>query len=416
MHEAISKKLVERFCRYAAITSQSDPAAATVPSTPGQLALAKLLANELRELGLEDVYIDEHGILTARRPGTDKTAARLGFVAHLDTVDVGIAPEVKAQVLPFDGQDLCLNADKDIWLRVAEHPELAPYKGQDLVCSDGTSVLGADNKAAIAVIMTLMQHLAETQAPCGDICLAFVPDEETGLKGSKLMDLARFPVDFAYTIDCCEVGEVVYETFNAASVTVNITGVTAHPMSAKGVLVNPIRVAHDFIACFDKLDTPEHTEKRQGYFWVTDMTANAAKAELKMNIRDFDLAAYEARKQYVHDVIRLIQAKHPRATITCRVEDVYSNISNNIAGKGQQAIDLIFAGMEQLGITPKVIPMRGGTDGSALSARGIVTPNYFTGAHNFHSCYEFLPVSSFVQSFLLTRTICKLARTEAEQA
>lgn len=415
MHAQISKELVDRFFRYAAISSQSDPTARDVPSTPGQRALAELLARELGELGLEDVHIGAHGILTARRPGSNKAAASVGFVAHLDTVDVGLAPDVKPQVLRFDGQDLCLNAAQDIWLRVAAHPEIAPYQGQEILFSDGTSVLGADNKAAIAVIMTLMRHLNDTRAACGDICLAFVPDEETGLKGAKLMDLARFPVDFAYTIDCCELGEVVYETFNAATVTVNITGVTAHPMSAKGVLVNPIRVAHDFIGCFGTLDTPEHTEKRQGYFWVTDMTANASRAELKMSIRDFDKAAYEARKQYVHDAIRLMQTRHPKAVITCRVDDVYSNISNNIEGRGQRPIDLIFTGMARLGITPKVIPMRGGTDGSALSARGIVTPNYFTGAHNFHSCYEFLPVPSFVQSFMLTATICELVHAEARE-
>ncbi|MCL6264267.1 peptidase T [Craterilacuibacter sp. RT1T] len=401
----MKQALRERFLRYVAISSQSDATATTVPSTPGQLELARLLASELEALGLEDVYIDAHGILSARKPGNQPGAPRIGFVAHLDTVDVGISPDIHPQLVAFDGSDICLNADKDIWLRVAEHPEIAPYAGDEILVSDGTSVLGADDKAAISVVMTLLANLPEVH---GDIVVAFVPDEEIGLKGSKLLDLARFPVDFAYTIDCCEQGEVVYETFNAASVEIGIRGITAHPMSAKGVLVNPIRVAHDLIAHFDRTDTPEHTDGRDGYFWVTDMQANPNQATLKMAIRDFDQAAFEARKRYIGEVVALVQARHPRAHIEYQVNDVYANIVQSL-GDDRRAIDLIFAGMAELGIAPKVIAMRGGTDGSALSPRGVCTPNYFTGAHNFHSIYEFLPMQSFEKSYALTRRIVELA-------
>ncbi|APC11508.1 MULTISPECIES: peptidase T [Providencia] len=403
----LGKQLEQRFYRYLAIESQSDAASTIVPSTEGQRELAKLLAEELESYGLKDIYIDEHAILYAMRPGNKPTAPKIGFVTHLDTVDVGLSPVIKPQTLKYEGKDLCLNANENIWFKTAEHPEAAPYVGENIIFSDGTSVLGADNKAAITVVMELMNKLQHADFDCGDIYVAFVPDEEIGLRGSKIMDLSRFQVDFAYTIDCCALGEVVFETFNAASIEVSIKGITAHPMSAKNVLLNPIRVAHDFIGCFDRFDTPEHTEQREGYFYVTDLVANPDNAKIKMAIRDFDRNSYEARKRFIEQSIELIRARHPKAKIEFRIDDVYSNISDSL-GDDRTAIDLIFDALKIQGIEANVIPMRGGTDGSALSARGILTPNYFTGALNFHSCFEFLPVSSFEKSYLVSETICRL--------
>ncbi|EOG1931875.1 peptidase T [Providencia stuartii] len=403
----LGKQLEQRFFRYLAIESQSDAAATVVPSTEGQRDLAKLLAKELESYGLKEIYIDEHAILYAVRPGNKPSAPKIGFVTHLDTVDVGLSPVIKPQTLKYEGKDLCLNAQEDIWFKASEHPEAAPYIGEEIIFSDGTSVLGADNKAAVTVVMELMDKLQQADFDCGDIYVAFVPDEEIGLRGSKIMDLSRFKVDFAYTIDCCDLGEVVYETFNAASIEVTIKGVTAHPMSAKNVLLNPIRVAHDFIGCFDRFDTPEHTEQREGYFYVTDLIANPDNAKIKMAIRDFDRNSYEARKRYIGEAIELIRARHPRAKIDFKIEDVYSNISDSL-GDDRTAIDLIFEALKIQNVEPKVIPMRGGTDGSALSARGILTPNYFTGALNFHSRFEFLPLSSFEKSYLVSESICRL--------
>ncbi|EMF4673098.1 peptidase T [Providencia stuartii] len=403
----LGKQLEQRFFRYLAIESQSDAAATVVPSTEGQRDLAKLLAKELESYGLKEIYIDEHAILYAVRPGNKPSAPKIGFVTHLDTVDVGLSPVIKPQTLKYEGKDLCLNAQEDIWFKASEHPEAAPYIGEEIIFSDGTSVLGADNKAAVTVVMELMDKLQQVDFDCGDIYVAFVPDEEIGLRGSKIMDLSRFKVDFAYTIDCCDLGEVVYETFNAASIEVTIKGVTAHPMSAKNVLLNPIRVAHDFIGCFDRFDTPEHTEQREGYFYVTDLVANPDNAKIKMAIRDFDRNSYEARKRYIGEAIELIRARHPRAKIDFKIEDVYSNISDSL-GDDRTAIDLIFEALKIQNVEPKVIPMRGGTDGSALSARGVLTPNYFTGALNFHSRFEFLPLSSFEKSYLVSESICRL--------
>lgn len=405
--QSIAQQLQQRFFRYVAITSQSCATNPTVPSTEGQRILAQTLANELKQMGIDDIHLDEHSVLIAHFKGNKPLAPKIGFVAHLDTVDVGLSADIKPQIKTFTGDDICLNNDKDIWFKIDERPEIKPYLNDDIIFSDGTSVLGADNKAAITVLMTLMQHLTEHPQHYGDIYVAFVPDEEIGLRGAKVMDLSHFPVDFAYTIDCCQLGEVVYETFNAASVSIKIKGVTAHPMSAKNVLVNPIRVAHDIIGCFDRQDTPEHTEGREGYFYVTDLHANPDSAEIKLSIRDFDKTSYEARKNYVDEVVKLVAARHPKAKIECEIVDVYSNIHDSL-GADRTAIDLIFKGMEQLAIEPKVIAMRGGTDGSALSKRGIFTPNYFTGAHNFHSYFEFLPMQSFIKSYQLTELICQL--------
>ncbi|MCS3423502.1 tripeptide aminopeptidase [Rahnella sp. BIGb0603] len=407
MSTQIAKQLTERFYRYLSVTSQSDASATTLPSTPGQHDMARLLADELHQLGLENIQIDEHATVTAVKPGTKKGGPRIGFITHIDTVDVGLRPDIHPQTLRFTGDDLCLNKEQDIWLRPAERPEILPYLGEEIIFSDGTSVLGADNKAAVTVVMTLLENLGADQE-YGDIVVAFVPDEEIGLRGAKALDLARFDVDFAYTIDCCELGEVVYENFNAAAAEITFTGVTAHPMSAKGVLVNPLLMAQDFISHFDRAETPENTEGREGYVWFNGMSASQQGAKLNASIRDFDSASFAARKQKIHDVAKDIAAQYPAAKVSVEISDTYSNISSAI-GEDRRAIDLIFAGLKEIGVEPKVIPMRGGTDGAALSAKGLLTPNYFTGAHNFHSKYEFLPVNSFVKSYELTVQLCLLA-------
>ncbi|MBP2171509.1 tripeptide aminopeptidase [Erwinia toletana] len=410
MNQDLANQLSRRFYRYLAVSSQSDAQATVLPSTPEQHEMAKMLAAELRQLGLQNVVIDEFATVTAVKPGNCPTAPRIGFITHIDTVDVGLSPDIHPQTLRFTGSDLCLNQQQDIWLRTAEHPEILAYQGQDIIFSDGTSVLGADNKAAVTVVMTLMENLSGKH---GDIVVAFVPDEEIGLRGAKALDLqSRFDVDFAYTIDCCELGEVVYENFNAAAAEIVLTGVSAHPMSGKGVLVNPLLMAHDFISHFDRQQTPEHTEGREGYIWFNDINANANQARLKASIRDFDLANFAQRKQQIADVAAKIAAQYPTGKVEFTISDTYSNISNAIT-EDRRAIDLIFAALQQLDIAPKVIPMRGGTDGAALSAKGLLTPNFFTGAHNFHSKFEFLPVPSFVKSYLVAEKLCLLAAESA---
>lgn len=404
---SIREQLTQRFFRYVAIESQSDAKAATLPSTPGQQRLAELLAEELRGLGLDKIVVDDHATVTAVKPGTRPGAPRIGFIAHLDTVDSGLSPVIHPQILRFEGEDLCLNREQDIWLRVAEHPEIRPWSGADIILSDGTSVLGADNKAAVAIIMTLLATLGPDDAH-GDILVAFVPDEEIGLRGAKALDLARFDCDFAYTIDSCELGEVVIENFNAAAGELVFTGVSAHPMSAKGVMVNPLLMAHDFIGAFDRAETPERTEGREGYFWFNDIVANAGQARLKVMIRDFDRDSFVRRKQRIGEVAGQIAARYPSGKVECRVTDTYGNIHDSL-GDDRRPVDLLLTALETLQIRPKMIPMRGGTDGAALSARGLPTPNFFTGAYNFHSRFEFLPIPAFEKSYEVARMICTLA-------
>ncbi len=407
MASPLTRQLTQRFFRYLAITSQSDPRATTLPTTPGQHQMAQALADELRQFGLDDIVVDEHATVTAVKKGTVPGAPRIGFITHIDTVDVGLSPDIHPQILRFTGEDLCLNSEQQIWLRVDEHPEILAYRDEEIIFSDGTSVLGADNKAAVTVVMTLLENLT-AEHKHGDIVVAFVPDEEVGLRGAKALDLSRFAVDFAWTIDCCELGELVYENFSAASAEIRFTGVTAHPMSAKGVLVNPLLMATDFMSYFDRQQTPEHTAGREGYVWFNGIHGDQNSTRLQANIRDFDLDSFNRRKQQIGEVAEKIAAQYPTARVEFTISDTYSNISNAI-GEDRRAIDLMFTAMESLGITPKPTPMRGGTDGAALSAKGLLTPNFFTGAHNFHSKFEFLPLRAFEASYLTALQLCLLA-------
>ncbi|HFQ8149303.1 TPA: peptidase T [Klebsiella aerogenes] len=407
MASPLTRQLTQRFFRYLAITSQSDPRATTLPTTPGQHQMARALADELRQFGLDDIVVDEHATVTAVKKGTVPGAPRIGFITHIDTVDVGLSPDIHPQILRFTGEDLCLNPEQQIWLRVDEHPEILAYRDEEIIFSDGTSVLGADNKAAVTVVMTLLENLT-AEHKHGDIVVAFVPDEEVGLRGAKALDLSRFAVDFAWTIDCCELGEIVYENFNAASAEIRFTGVTAHPMSAKGVLVNPLLMATDFMSYFDRQQTPEHTAGREGYVWFNGIHGDENSTRLQANIRDFDLDSFNRRKQQIGEAAEKIAAQYPTARVEFTISDTYSNISNAI-GEDRRAIDLMFTAMESLGITPKPTPMRGGTDGAALSAKGLLTPNFFTGAHNFHSKFEFLPLRAFEASYLTALQLCLLA-------
>ncbi|HDS3313855.1 TPA: peptidase T [Escherichia coli] len=407
MYSPLSSQLIQRFFRYLSISSQSDPNSASLPSTQGQNEMARTLADELALLDMDDIIVDEHATVTAVKKGNIPGAPRIGFITHIDTVDVGLSPDIHPQILKFTGEDLCLNAEKDIWLRVKEHPEILKYRGEDIIFSDGTSVLGADNKAAVSVVMTMLENLT-SEHQHGDIVVAFVPDEETGLRGAKSLDLQRFSVDFAWTIDCCESGEIVYENFNAASAEIRFTGVTAHPMSAKNVLVNPLLMACDYINEFDRLETPENTAGREGYIWFNGMNAGQSNAVLQASIRDFDQSSFTRRKQQIAAVAHKISSRYPTARVEFTITDIYSNISNAL-NKDRRAVDLLFESMNMLGITPKPIPMRGGTDGAVLSARGILTPNFFTGAHNFHSIFEFLPLKSFEESYNVAFQLCLLA-------
>ena len=402
------KSLTDRFFRYVSIPSQSDAAVKTVPTSKGQTELANLLADELKDLGVSSVSVDEHSCVYGTLKGNCKGPV-VGFLAHLDTVNVSLSPIIHPQIIHYDGGDVVLNKEKNIVLKLSEYPELGSFAGEDIIFSDGTSVLGADDKSAIANIMTMLEVLKnDPSIKHPELKIAFVPDEEIGLLGSKCMDLEKFKVDFAYTIDCSGVGEIVYETFNAGTVKIRIKGVSAHPMSAKNVLVNPLLVAHDFISMFDRGQTPEHTEGREGYWWFSGMNADPLYCDLSMLIRDHDKKLYEWRKPYVRDAVEILKKRYPKAEISFDITDTYENIANNVK-REDPPVAMLYQALDELGINSVTYAMRGGTDGSQLSTKGIVTPNYFTGAFNFHSNCEFLPLSSFKKSCEVTLKLIELS-------
>lgn len=407
LNDDIKKFQIDSFFKYSSIPSQSNASSKTLPSSEGQMKLAKVLAEDLKALGLINVVVNDNSIVTALLPKNKDNIHSIGFVAHLDTVDIGLTGGVHAQILKFEGNDLCLNKEKNIMFKVSEHPEIKNYINNDIIFSDGTSVLGADNKAAISTIMSALKYIKDNNIEHGDIYIAFVPDEEIGLLGSKQLDLNVFKPDFAYTIDSCEIGEVVYETFNAGSASIEIEGVTAHPMSAKGVLVNPILIAIDIANEFDRKQTPECTEKKEGYIWVQGIIGNQRNASLKLNIRDHNKKLYEEKKAKIREAVEKHQKLEPRAKIELTIEDVYGNIADSVK-EDKFPIDVIYEAMKNLNIEAKTLSMRGGTDGSALSVKGLLTPNYFTGAHNFHSIYEFLPIPSFHKSLETTLEIIRI--------
>lgn len=411
MNEAIIKeKLQENFLSYVSIPSQSDEKNPNVPSSVGQLLLAQKLEKDLKDLGLVDIKINEFGVLQAKLPAnTYKTIPNIGWVCHLDTVDVGLLDKINPQVIKdYDGKDIILNEKKNIVFSTKENPEILSYIGDDIIVSDGRSVLGADNKAAIANVMTALWYLKEnSDINHGNIYIAFVPDEEIGLRGVRKIDFDKFDVDFAYTIDCCAIGELVYETFNAASGVINIKGVSAHPMSAKGVLINPIMIAHDFISMLDRAKMPENTKGREGYVWITDIKSDVLNCRIDFNIRNHDKEKFENSKKYLINAIEVLKKRYKKAEITIEIEDTYANILDSVDENNKVAIENLKDIYQKLGIKAKIIPMRGGTDGSYLSTKGILTPNYFTGAHNFHSNKEFLPMDSFYKSLLVTLELMK---------
>lgn len=410
----LKKRLEQRFFKYSAITSQSDPTNETVPSSVGQWEMAETLAADLKELDVQDIMISETGVVYGRLPERlspgHKPVPKAGWCCHMDTVDVHLSPEVHAKMVhDYDGGDILQNEEKQIYIREAEHPELKDYIGQDIIVSDGTSVLGADNKAAVSNLMTALEILKEDpEIEHGEIYIAFVPDEETGLRGSKSMDFSKFPVEFAYTIDCCEEGEVVYQTFNAGEAVLNIKGIPAHPMSSKNNLVNPAMVAVDYINLLDRAETPEHTEDTEGYLWVTDIYCDGLDAKVMIDIRDHDLAKYNAKKEYLKKALEITKMKHPRAELSLEMKDIYGNIYDALNDDNKVCIDYLYKALDELGIKAKTKAMRGGTDGSFISTKGIPTPNYFTGALNFHSSAEFLPMDAFEHSCLVTLKLIEL--------
>ena len=395
--------LLNRFLKYSSIPSQSKEGVAEVPSTLGQFILAKELKKELEEMGLDSINLSSYGVLTARLKGNGDYP-KIGWICHLDTADISLS-EVVHPILVENYLEEEIKQKNGKRITTETNPELKKHIGKDILFSDGTSVLGADDKAAISIVMEAISIIMENSLEHGDIYLAFTPDEEVGLKGAKALDLSLFPVDWAYTIDCQEKGEVVWETFNAGKATVRIEGVSAHPMSSKGVLVNPILVATEIISLLPEKQRPEETEGKEGFIWVKGIKGDSSNAELSILIRDHDKEKYENKKTVIEEAVKVARSNNPRAKLTLEIEDTYSNLIESMNDKNRIAVNNLKAALKINGIEEKPMAMRGGTDGSFISTKGIFVPNYFTGASNFHSTSEFWPLEDGEASLKVTLSL-----------
>lgn len=409
--------IVERFLSYTRINTTTDRAkgaAGIMPSSPGQMELARLLEQELIELGLEEVKVSERAIVTATLPANvQQPIPTVAFFGHLDTSAEQKA-DTKAQIIRHHGESICLNRELDIHLTEQMFPELAQYRDQEIIVTDGTSLLGADDKAAIAAIMdTLAFYQANPDIPHGPVKVAFLPDEEQGLRGAKAFDVEAFGAQFGYTLDCCGIGEFVCENWNAGNAVVTFTGQSAHPMSAKGKLKNSLLMAHKFIAMLPAGEAPEYTENREGYYWVKELEGNSAKTVLKLDIRDFDAAGYHERMAFLAKLAEQMNALYGGVEID--LSDRYENVANSLQGEMSYPIAIAEQAYQACGITMRQIPMRGGYDGAVLSQNGLPCPNLFTGAHNFHSIYEYLPVESLKAASKVVQQIISITHSKFSQ-
>lgn len=400
--------LLERFLRYVTFHTRSDETNPACPSSEGQLVFARVLKEEMEALGLTRVTLDEHGYLTACLPGNQPEAPDIGLIAHMDTADYE-AEHVEPQIIEnYQGGDICLGKGDEV-LTIRDYRFLKNYLGQDLITTDGTTLLGADDKAGIAEILTAIDHLqAHPEIPRGDIWVGFTPDEEIG-RGANLFPLDRFPAKWAYTVDGGELGELEYENFNAASATIRFVGNNVHPGTAKGSMINSQTLAARFHAAMPAEQTPECTEGYEGFFHLAQMNGTVEECTLHYIIRDFDDEGFASRKAEMERRVAAMQAEYPKARIELTLTDSYRNMRSQIEPH-MHIVELAKAAMIAADVSPRVKPIRGGTDGARLSFMGLPCPNIFTGGHNFHGKHEFIPLQSMEKA---VATLVELVRLTA---
>lgn len=400
--------LVDRFLHYVSFDTQSDELTNMTPSTPGQMIFAKALEKELQRMGLSEITLDENGYLMATLPAnTDKELPTVGFIAHLDTSPDMSGRNVSPRIVKnYDGGEIVLCAEENVVLRPAEFPEMLHYVGQDLIVTDGKTLLGADDKAGIAEIITAMEYLlAHPEIKHGKIRIAFNPDEEIGL-GAHKFDVEAFGADWAYTLDGGEIGELEYENFNAAVAHVTFRGRNVHPGYAKHKMINSIRIANQFAIMLPRWETPEHTEGYEGFYHLVSFEGNVEKSVLTYIIRDHDRDRFERRKKELEHLTRKINNEFPGCA-EIEIKDQYYNMREKVEPV-MHIIDLVSLAMKNVGIVPKVKPIRGGTDGAQLSFKGLPCPNIFAGGLNFHGRYEFVPIQSMEKASALVIEIARL--------
>ena len=401
--------LVERFLKYVSFDTQSSEETEVTPSTPGQMVFAKYLKEELESLGLEDITLDEHGYLFATLPANiDKPVPTIGFIAHMDTSPDMSGKDVSPRIVQnYDGSDIVLCAEENVVLSPSQFPELLDHKGEDLIVTNGKTLLGADDKAGIAEIVSAIVYLKEhPEIKHGKIRIGFNPDEEIGL-GAHKFDVEKFGCDWAYTMDGGEIGELEFENFNAASAKITFKGRNVHPGYAKNKMINSIRVANRFCAMLPAHETPEHTEGYEGFYHLISFNGDVEQTTVAYIIRDHDRARFESRKKKIERFVSEINAEYGEGTATLELRDQYYNMREKLEPV-MHIIDTAFAAMEAVGVKPNVKPIRGGTDGAQLSFKGLPCPNIFAGGLNFHGRYEFAPIQNMEKAMKVIVKIAEL--------
>ena len=408
----ISKEdIIKRFISYVTIDTESDPNSETTPSTKKQWDLAKKLAEELEMIGMQDVSIDDNAYIMAALPSNvEYDVPTIGFISHFDTSSDFTGTNVKPQIIEnYNGEDIILNKAEDIILSPDYFDDLLLYKGQTLITTDGTTLLGADDKAGICEIVSAMEYLINhPEIKHGNIKVGFTPDEEIG-RGAHKFDVEKFGADWAYTMDGSQIGELEYENFNAAGAVVKIKGKIVHPGYAKGKMINSMYIAQEFINSLPRMETPEHTEGYQGFFHLHNMNGDVEESTLQYIIRDHDKKHFEARKEVMVKLTNELNSQYGREVITTEIKDQYFNMKEKVEPV-MHIVDIAEDAMKQLDIEPLIKAIRGGTDGSQLSYMGLPCPNIFDGGHNFHGRYEYVPVESMIKA---TEVICKIAELTA---
>ena len=386
------ESVVERFLRYVTFDTQSDEESDTCPSTEKQKALAAALVEEMRGMGIVDARMDENGYVYGTVPG-DPDLPTIGLIAHMDTAPDASGANVKAKIVAYDGGDVCLNEEKGIFLREADYPYLKNHAGKHLIVTDGTTLLGADDKAGVAEIMTMAEYfLSHPEIPHGEICIGFTPDEEIG-RGADRFDVKDFGAAVAYTVDGGPIGEIEYENFNAASGKVRIQGASIHPGDAKLKMKNALLIGMEFQSLLPVFENPMYTEGYEGFYHLDEMSGNVEEAQLNYIIRDHDHEKFEQKKKFFAEAADFLNRKYGKGTVIAEVTDSYYNMKEKIE-PCMYLIDTAKEAMTACGIEPEVVPIRGGTDGARLSYMGLPCPNLCTGGYNYHGKYEFIPVDS----------------------
>jgi tripeptide aminopeptidase len=402
------QKLIDRFISYATIDTQSDPKSEATPSTEKQWQLAGKLVEELKQIGMQDVTIDGNAYVMATLPAnTTKKVPAIGFISHMDTSPDFSGSGVKPRVIEnYDGADIVLNKEGNILMSPAYFEELAQYRGQTLIVTDGTTLLGADDKAGITEIVSAMEYLIKhPEIVHGKVRVAFTPDEEIG-RGAHHFDLEAFGAKWAYTMDGSTLGELEYENFNAARAIIKVSGKSVHPGYAKNKMVNAICILNEILTALPKKEVPEHTEGREGFFHVHKISGEIEQAEAELIIRDHDMDKFETRKQLLSGLIKRVNESYGDCAVV-EVQDQYYNMKEKVEPEFH-IVEIAREAMKTLGIKPDIKPIRGGTDGSQLSFMGLPCPNIFAGGHNFHGKYEYIPVESMKKAVDVIVKICEL--------